>query len=164
MDARERFFAGSNVSSSPRDERRELVESLDDEVVATRHFAYLRGPRERAQTLTLKGMNGNACSLEWSWAPDIVYVPGHDVPLVLVFSSRGFKVEIVGQGLGDLASYLHQRRVVWIQAEDRMHAFSRNAGNGHEQAAVVEEIRVVRLAEGEDLTLLQSALESSGTI
>ncbi len=138
MDARERFFADSNANSSPRDERRGLVESREDEVVATRQFAYLRGPGERAQTLTLKGMNGNECSLEWSWAPDIVYVPGHDVPLTLVFSSRGFKVEILGQNLASLAAYLQQRRVVWIQAQDTMHALSRSNGDGERSVAFIE--------------------------
>ncbi len=159
MDARERFLSESNVDSSTHEKRRGLMESRDDkdDVVASRHFAYVKSPRDRATCLTLKGVNGNECSLEWSWAPDIVYVPGHAVPLTLVFSSRGFKIEILGQNLADLAAYLHQRRVVWIKAQDTMHALSRNGGNG-ETVAFVESMRVLPLAEKDDVTLLQAGL------
>ncbi len=120
-------------------------------------FVFVRGQRGTAGTLTLKSPGGNAFSLDWTWTPDIVFLPGFEVPLTLLFSSRGFKIEIIGSHLELLVAYLQQRRVVSIEAQDRMQHLARGQGTSDEPH--VDEFRIVPLQEGEDVTLMQHVLQ-----
>jgi hypothetical protein len=116
----------------------------------------MRGQRSAAGTLTLRCSGGNAYSLDWTWTPDIIYLPGHEVPLTLLFTSRGFKVEIMGTHLDLLVTYLQQRRVVSIEATDRLQHLARGQGGPGEPH--VEEFRIVPLEDGEDVTLMRRVL------
>ncbi len=129
---------------------------LDGDFVEAGCFAFARNPKTRVAALTLKSVTGSECSLEWTWAPDVIYVPGDATPLMLVLPSRGFKLEIIGSNLGTLAKCLQQRRVVWIKAQDPMHAAMKNG----DMTAVVEGFRIAPVSEGENLRLLQAALDS----
>ncbi len=154
MNAMERLFR-------PESDVARLVKDDDGaDWVASSCFVFVRDQRSAAGTLTLKSPGGNAFSLDWTWTPDIVYLPGYEVPLTLVYSSRGFKVEIIGTKLDVLATRLQQRRVVLIEANDRLQHLAR--GDDAADQPHVEEFRIVPLEDGEDLTLLKRVLEVRG--
>ncbi len=134
-----------------------------DEVASCRSFGYVRGRDKRATMLTLKSLKGNECSVEWAWTPDVVYTPGAPVPVTLVYSSRGFKVEIVGENLDELFDYLQQRRVVWIRQQDRLQ-YAAQTPPSDASADFVEDIRIAPLTDGEDLAMLQQSLQTSRVI
>ncbi len=132
------------------------ADDLSRDVIVVGCFAVTRNSKDRVATLTLKSTTGNECSLDWTWAPDVIYVPGNAAPLTLVLPSRGFKLEIIGINLRPLAECLQQRRVVWIKAQDAMHAAMENG----DTTVVVEGFRIAPVGESEDWHLLQGALGS----
>ncbi len=159
MTAMEKLLRDSEKPAAPTSVVRLIKDEEDADLAASGCFAFVRGQRSSAGTLTLKGVGGNECSLDWTWTPDIVYLPGHDVPLTLVFSSRGFKVEILGTNLELLVAYLQQRRVVSIQAQDRM---QRQAQAAAEDEPCVEAFRIVAMQAGEDVSLMERVLKERG--
>ncbi len=123
---------------------------FDDDLEASpsRCYATVRGQRDRARSLELRWLNGKVLAIDYAWMPDVLW---RDDCIVLMFSSRDFKVTITGRNLRQLCNRLAFRSVAWVQQMLEMH------DGGEPNAECVYDLTITALADGEELALLASA-------